>query len=124
MNEQSLVVEGAWQMVRAELAGEAAPDEMVQHTALELTAGEYRVRYGGEVVDQGTYEIGGALGVKTMLLRGLVGQNAGRTIPCVWQLMGDRLRVCYGLNGVAPTEFTTATGDERYLAVYRRERHL
>jgi uncharacterized protein (TIGR03067 family) len=124
MNEQPLVIEGVWQMVRAELGGEVAPGEMVQHTVLELIAGEYRVRYGGEVVDQGTYEVGGVIDLKTILLRGLVGQNAGRTIPCVWQLMGDRLRVCYGLNGVAPTEFTTVSGDERYLATYRRERRV
>lgn len=113
-------IEGVWQMVRAENCGDEAPELVVQRTTIELQAGEYRVRFAGEVVDAGTFELGSVVGSYTMLLRGTAGPNAGRTIPCVFQLRGDRLRVCFGLNGLAPTEFTTDPQNQRYLATYRR----
>jgi uncharacterized protein (TIGR03067 family) len=113
-------LEGTWQMIRAELAGEAAPELVTQKTEVELTAGAYVVRYAGEIVDRGSYAIAAAIETKTIVLRGMAGPNAGRTIPCIYQLKNDRLRICYGLDGIAPTEFTTNPGQQRYLAVYRR----
>ncbi len=107
-------------MVRAELGGESAPPEVAGQTTLQLTDGKYRVRFGGEVVDRGTFDVGGVIERPTIVLRGTSGPNAGRTIPGLFQIRGDRLRICYGLNGIAPTEFATAAGDERYLATYRR----
>jgi hypothetical protein len=48
------------------------------------------------------------------------GENSGRTMPAIAQLRGDRLRICFGLDGVRPTEFLTALGAARYLVTYRR----
>lgn len=107
-------------MIRAEQAGEAAPELVAERTQLELRAGHYAVRFDGTVMDRGTFEIGGTPDVRTLLLRGLAGPNAGRTLPCIYQLAGDRLRICFGLDGVAPLRFATTEGDSRYLATYRR----
>ena len=115
-------IEGVWQLVRAELDGEPAHELVTQHTVLELTAGNYSVRYDGVVADRGSFELGGNPAQKTIILRGSDGPNAGQTIPGIFQLVGDRLRICYGLNGHAPAEFATAKGQRRYLAVYRRSR--
>lgn len=104
-------------MVRAELGGESAPDLLVAHTTIELGTGRYAVRFEGRVVDAGTVE---SVDASALTLRGDAGPNAGRTIRCRYQVRGDRLRVCFGLDGVLPTEFVTAAGDQRYLAVYRR----
>lgn len=117
-------IEGVWQMVTAELSGEAAPDLVVEQSTMELTAGQYRMRFGDTVVDCGTFELGGVAHLRTILLRGTDGTNAGRTIPCVYQLRGNRLRICYGLDGVAPTELATGAHSKRYLATYRRETTL
>ncbi len=108
-------------MVRAEMAGDAAPELVTQKTTLELTGGEYLVRFDGNIVDRGTFETGGVLESATLLLRGTSGPNAGRTIPCAYQLRGDRLRVCFGMSGIAPTEFSTDATNQHYLAVYRRQ---
>lgn len=114
-------LEGTWQMMRAEMGGEIAPELVTSHTVVRLVGGRYEVTYGGQLADAGTYqETADAAGLRTLLLRGQEGPNAGRDIPCIIQLMGDRLRVCYGLNGVLPAEFATRAGDERYLATYRR----
>jgi uncharacterized protein (TIGR03067 family) len=113
-------VDGSWQLIRAEHCGELAPDSVTEQTVLRLTRGQYSVSFAGRVVDRGTFEIGGVVDQTTLVLHGQVGPNAGRTIPCLYQLRGDRLRVCYGFNGVAPTEFATDSANQRYLGVYRR----
>ncbi len=113
-------LDGTWQLVRAELDGEAAHELVTTNTVLVLQAGAYAVRFDGEIADRGLFQFAGALTARTLVLRGLEGPNAGRTIPCLFQRVGDRLRVCYGLDGVAPTEFATSPGQRRYLATYRR----
>lgn len=113
-------VDGRWQLLRAEQAGEQAPELVINRTTLVLRAGTYAIWFAGEEMDSGTFETGGVTGATTLLLRGSRGPNAGRTIPCIYQLRGDRLRICYGLDGTAPTEFTTGAQDHRYLASYQR----
>jgi uncharacterized protein (TIGR03067 family) len=120
MTAPDISLDGSWQLIRAEHAGESAPDMVVEQTIVRLTRGQYSVSYAGRVVDRGTFEIGGVVEQTTLVLRGQVGPNAGRTIPCIYQLRGDRLRVCYGFGGKAPTEFTTDSTNQRYLGVYRR----
>lgn len=116
--EKSSALEGVWEMVRAELSGEAAPEVVVQNTILELAADEYRVRFRGEVMDQGSFEPAAA--PATLLLRGTTGPNSGRSIPCLFQINGDRLRICYGLDGSQPNAFKTSAGEARYMATYRK----
>jgi uncharacterized protein (TIGR03067 family) len=108
---------GRWEMIKAELAGEDAPDMLALRVELELTGVTYVVRFAGQVADRGTYILDG----QTLTLTGTEGPNQGRVIPCILQLVGDRLRVCYGLDGTAPTSFATKSGTQHYLATYRRK---
>lgn len=107
-------------MIRAELDGEAAPELVLERTRLRLVAGIYEFEFAGEVADRGTYEEQSAPEHRALALQGESGTNAGRTIPCIFQLVGDRLRVCYGLDGVRPVRFEAAAGQARYLVTYRR----
>ena len=109
---------GRWQMIRAELDGESAPEMVTSRMILELGAGSYAVVYAEEVSDAGTWENGTDAG--TLTLVGQRGPNAGRRIPCIYQLAGDRLRVCYGFDGTEPAGFITAGLKERFTAIYRR----
>lgn len=120
MTAQTEGIEGWWDLLKAEMEGEAAPELVVRKTRLRLSEGAYQVFFDGVVTDRGTYEAGLQGEVKTLHLRGVEGPNAGRTLPCVFQLVGDRLRVCYGLDGVLPARFTAQAGEGRYLATYRR----
>ena len=108
---------GTWEMIRAELGGENSPELLALGVELELTAGTYVVRFAGTIADHGTY----TLAAPALTLTGTAGPNEGRTIPCLFQLAGDRLRVCYGLDGTAPTALATAPGTPHYLATYRRK---
>ncbi|MCX6934148.1 MAG: TIGR03067 domain-containing protein, partial [Verrucomicrobia bacterium] len=57
----------------------------------------------------------------TLTLRGTEGPNAGRSIPAIYQVRGDLLRICYGLDGTAPTAFVSPPGSQLYLVTYRRK---
>lgn len=112
-------INGTWQLIRAELDGETAPELVATNTQLALHNGTYEVRFDGEVSDRGTFELITVAPMKSMLLHGTEGPNAGRSIPCIYQLAGARLRICYGLDGTMPNGFVTASGQQRYLAMYR-----
>jgi len=107
---------GHWRPVRAELDGQAAPDLALERMEFHLTAEGYAVHFSGEIYDRGTF----THTETTILLTANHGANAGRVITAIYQLAGDRLRICYGLDGSAPTEFKTAPGSARYLVTYRR----
>ncbi len=106
-------------MVRAELAGELAPDLVVAKSRIEFAAGRYETRYGSETGDRGTFVVGGGTEPGTIQLQVEAGPNRGRTLPGIFQRRGDRLRVCFGLDGVAPGDFSTTPGQQRYLVTYR-----
>ncbi|MCW5549996.1 MAG: TIGR03067 domain-containing protein [Opitutaceae bacterium] len=114
-------IEGHWVPLKAELAGEAAPAMMLERTELILRAGRYTIRFGGEIFDAGSYAPAASDGHPALLLEGSAGQNAGRKIPCIYQLAGDRLRICYGFDANRPTQFSTQPGTRHYLATYRRK---
>ncbi len=114
-------IQGLWAPTKAQLAGEYAPPEVLQRTEFELTADRYTVRFAGEASDEGTYTLRATDPLKSLLLRSTAGTNLGRTIPCIYQLAGDRLRICFGLDGVAPTAFTAAAGTTHYLVTYYRQ---
>jgi uncharacterized protein (TIGR03067 family) len=118
--EHPAKIDGIWQIVKAELAGEEMPAFVAEKIEVELSGGSYIVRFAGEVSDRGTVRLGTSGDHKAMHLTGVEGANAGRTIPAIYQHVGDRLRVCYGLDGTAPGAFATGTGQKHYLATYRR----
>jgi uncharacterized protein (TIGR03067 family) len=114
-----LPIEGVWELIRAEMGTESAAEMVAMGVELELRNGRYTVRFAGEVSDRGTFELGTTPGVNTLFVRGTEGPNIGRTVPCIFQLVGDRLRICYGLDGVMPIDFSTVAA-LHYRAVYRR----
>lgn len=109
---------GTWEMIRAESGGENSPDLIALRVEIEIADAAYIVRFGSQVADRGTLAIAspGAL-----TLTGTEGPNLGRTIPCIYQLAGDRLRICYGMDGTVPEKFASPAGCSHYLATYRRK---
>lgn len=113
--------EGTWETVRAELAGEPVPELVVRQTVLTLARGSYAVYFNRQLADSGDYTLAPGQPHAALVLQGRVGPNAGRTIPAIYQLMGERLRICYGLAGDAPAAFATTAGSQLYLVIYRRK---
>jgi uncharacterized protein (TIGR03067 family) len=114
------LLHGIWEMVRAESDGQPSSDLLALRVRLHLTADTYHVHFAGELADQGTYTRAADGPHSALIFLGAEGPNAGRTIPCIYQLVGDRLRVCYGLDGKVPEKFAADPGSPNYLATYRR----
>jgi uncharacterized protein (TIGR03067 family) len=108
---------GIWHPIRAELDGQSAPELALQRMEFQLTSTDYAVHFGGEPYDCGTF----THTETTIHLTAQKGPHAGRVIAAIYQLAGDRLRICYGLDGTAPDAFKTAPGSQRYLVTYRRQ---
>jgi uncharacterized protein (TIGR03067 family) len=68
--------------------------------------------------DQGTYTID-AEGHLT--LAGMIGPNAGKSIPGIYKFVDDQLSICYGLGGARPKKFATQGGEQLYLVNYHRK---
>ena len=117
MNSPAHSLDGIWQPVYAEMDGEEAPKMMLDKMEIELANGEYAVRFGGVTADQGSYVVT----ADGLTLAGMIGPNAGRTIPCLHKFAGDVLSICYGLGGTRPDKFSTAKDQQRYLANYHRK---
>lgn len=110
-------LEGLWQPVYAEFEGAEAPKMMLDKMELELTNGEYAVRFGGTTADQGTYTVD----EKGLTLHGMIGPNAGRSIPSLYKFSGEMLSICYGLSGTRPAKYSTAADTQLYLVNYQRK---
>jgi uncharacterized protein (TIGR03067 family) len=111
-----MTLHGTWHPVRAELDGQSAPPLALERMVFVLSPDGYSVSFGGEIYDSGTFDHTGS----TLNMTAQIGRHAGRVISAIYQLAGDRLRICYGLDGTAPDEFRTAPGSSRYLVTYRR----
>jgi len=112
---------GFWLIESAELSGEKMPDLIAHKIEVELGEGTYAVRFGGDVADRGTFELGTHPAGAAITLTGVAGTNAGRIIPAIYRIEGDHLHVCYGLDGVVPPAFATSAGAAHFLAIYRRK---
>ena len=109
-------------LFKAELAGMTWPDAILKTIILRLENGKYDVSVAGKL-DKGSYTQDATSRPKGMTIKGVEGPNAGKTFPCIYELSGDTLRVCYDLSGVkAPTEFATAKDTQLYLVTYTRKK--
>lgn len=98
------------------------PADAASHVELQFTEKEYRVSFGGEATDEGTFQISDSSPHSIIEMTGISGVNSGKTIPGIFQLAGNRLRICYALEGNnPPTEFAAPNGTLHYLATYSRK---
>jgi uncharacterized protein (TIGR03067 family) len=113
-------LQGKWKPAKAELAGQPMADSVLNALSLTLDSGGYEA-FVGNIPDRGTYSLDSTATPKGMTVTGTNGPNQGKTFPCIYELQGDTLRICYDLSGTKrPTEFKTAAGTKLYLVTYTR----
>ena len=112
---------GTWKPVEVELGGVKLPEAAFAAWRLELDKGKYALK-GAESPDSGTYAVDAAKKPATMDVTGVDGPNKGKTYPCIYELKGDTLRICYDLSGKKrPSEFRTEKQTKLYLVTYKKE---
>jgi len=119
---EAKAIEGMWRPVTAELAGKPMSETVLKTISLKLEDGKYEVLVGDHP-DKGTYTLDLAAKPKGMTVTGTEGPNRGKIFPCIYELQGDTLRICYDLSGAKrPAEFKTAVGTRLYLVTYARNK--
>jgi uncharacterized protein (TIGR03067 family) len=119
-SDDAKLIQGNWKPVTAELAGQPVAEAIRKAISLKLDNGKYEVFVGNEP-DRGTYALDSGAKPKGMTVVGTEGINQGKTFPCLYELKGDTLRICYDLSGAKrPTEFKTLPGTKLYLVTYAR----
>ncbi len=115
-------LQGTWLPATAELGGNKFPDEILKMIKLVIKDDKYTVTVGTQP-DQGTVKLEPSAKPKALTITGTEGPNKGKTIPAIYELNGDTLRVCYNLGGAErPTAFETKAGTQQFLVTYKREK--
>ena len=115
-------IKGVWAAESAELGGKAMQPEMIKNWRLALGDGKY-VFKGAEQPDEGAVKIHPDKKPKEMEITGTNGPNKDKTYQCIYEITGDKMKVCYDLSGSGrPTEFKTKPQTLLFLATYVREK--
>jgi uncharacterized protein (TIGR03067 family) len=116
------IIQGNWKPVTGELSGHPMAETVLQTISMKLEKGKYEVIADGRP-DRGTYTLDGSTKPKGMTVTGTEGPNQGKAFPCIYELEGDTLRICYDLSGAKrPTEFKSLPNTKLYLVTYARKK--
>jgi uncharacterized protein (TIGR03067 family) len=112
---------GTWKVDAATLNGNDAVSAL-KPAALTIEEGKYRLVLGN--TDTGTLAIDPGKKPKAMTIKGTDGPNKGKTIPAIYEIDGDTLKICYTLGGGtdAPTEFKSTAANKTLLVTYKRDK--
>lgn len=103
-----------------EFGGSATPPPKMSSMRLTLRDGRYEF-VEGPSHDLGRLALKPSQRPKEMDIVGVKGPNAGRTIPAIYRLQGDRLTICYGLDGHRPKAFVSPKKSIVLLVVFLRK---
>jgi len=113
---EAMAIQGTWEIVSAEIGGQLFPVEAFNKSQLVLKDGKYQ--FG---IDQGAYKLIDAEGKKGIDVIGEQGPNKGKTIPAIYEIKGDSLKICYDLAGkTRPGKLETEKDTRQFLATYKR----
>jgi uncharacterized protein (TIGR03067 family) len=112
---------GTWKVDSATLNGD---DATAAFKEAVLTIGEekYSVAFAG-TTDAGKLTLDPAKKPKQMTIKGTEGPNKDKTIPAIYEVDGDTLKVCYTLEGKeVPKEFKSTAENKTLLVTYQRDK--
>ena len=96
---------GDWVPVVMQLNGKKQPEGVMKSIKLTINGDKYNTVVGKEL-DEGALKLDATKMPREMDITTSVGENKGKPIPCIYEIKGNELKVCYGLNGTArPADF-------------------
>jgi uncharacterized protein (TIGR03067 family) len=114
-------LKGTWKVEKAVLRGEDTTDAF-KSAVLTMEEGKYTVDFAGGQ-DKGTITLDTVKKPKQMTIVGTDGPNKGKTLPAVYELDGDTLKICYQLEGKdPPAGLESKAGTSTLSIVYKREK--
>lgn len=113
-------LDGTWLPQTAEMAGNKLPPAFTEGMKLVIDGEKYLVTTK-EGPDAGTVKVDRSTDPKGIDIKGTEGPNKGKTIPAIFELKGDMLKVCYNLGGAErPASFETRQRTKLFLVTYQR----
>jgi uncharacterized protein (TIGR03067 family) len=120
LNPRSLIeaLDGTWVPIAADVSGQALVVRELRVARLVLDRGGYEIIDRTEhVVDRGDYRVDIDSVPQAMDIVGISGPYAGRTMHAIFELDGDRLKVCYDLESAERPHVMRAQQDQLLLSI-------
>jgi uncharacterized protein (TIGR03067 family) len=116
-------LQGTWEAVSAARNGGAAED--LKGHRLTFSGERFTITSKGKMIYQGTYTIDSSQKPATIDFKNTAGQMKGRTWLGIYQLAGERLKICDNADDVSrarPTAFVTERGSGQVLVDFNRSK--
>jgi RNA polymerase sigma factor (sigma-70 family) len=116
------IIQGAWVGVSGEREGAPLPEDEARDALITFKGDELFLEPSREKL-RITYELDSNKSPKVLRMTAREGPDKGRTVSWIYELTGDRLKLCGDDKGSKkpPTAFATKPGSGLYLLVLRRE---
>ncbi len=119
--KQSSLLEGEWTMVSGSASGQAMPATMVKNGKRVAKDGETTISFNGQAYFKAQYQVDASTKPLSIDYQMTEGPTKGKTKLGIYALKDDTVTFCFGAPGKPrPTEFTSETGSERTLSVWKR----
>ena len=113
--------QGTWTFESVETGGKEIPIANFKGMTVTFEGAKYTVKIGDKVIQTATQKLDPSRSPKTLDGTVAEGPNKGTVILGIYEISGDRLKVCFDPEGKKrPTQFKTAADSQTTLAVYKR----
>jgi uncharacterized protein (TIGR03067 family) len=114
-------IQGSWSRTSSALGDSALPAEFLKPLIYKFSDGKYEKSVNGGDPEKGTYTIDPSTSPKNLALTCSEGTAAGTTILCIYQLDGDKLRICVDIPGTTrPASFQSSSTTQLMIESYKR----
>src|SRR5262249_17516772 len=113
-----------WRLSSREQDGKKSSEEETKDVFGTMNeSGAFSVRRGDKVIGAGRVKLDPSTNPKSVEITFTEGQHKGNTAPAIYEIEGDKFRVCCARPGdERPAEFSAKAGSGRTLVVYQREK--
>lgn len=113
---------GSWRVVTIEADGSPQDARDRRIVVVNHEDGSWTLAVDGREVSSGTSRMDPLATPPEIDLEITAGEGAGTTLLGIYELTGDRRRLCFrGVDGWRPREFVTAPGSKAVLVAFERE---
>jgi uncharacterized protein (TIGR03067 family) len=113
---------GAWVLESRTLGGRKFPATGDAEVRLTFDGNKVTLKAGGEVVQAGTFEVDPGGKPKTIDIKITEGDGKGATVQGIYELDGDKLKICGVRGGPRPTKFDSPEGSKAVLTELKRDK--